>query len=110
MPGTSSAPDPPRYLKDPLEFIRINAIHDRLQEATVNNDRHWVQDRFVTEHNLRKIWNGGLLTGVLEALGYEDNTVLYCTVVISNGMLNSAPGTSFKHDSIASHLLSLQMH
>jgi hypothetical protein len=73
VPGTSSTSDSPRYLKDPLEFIRVNAIRDRLQEVTVNNDRDSIQDRFITEHSLRKIWNGGLLTGLLEVLGYEDN-------------------------------------
>ena len=72
VPGTSSASDSPLY-KDLLEFIRVNAIRDRLQEATVNNDRDSIQDRFITEYSLRKIWNGGLLRGLLEVLGYEDN-------------------------------------
>jgi hypothetical protein len=76
MPRTSSASDLSRYLKDPLEFIRVNAIRDRLQEATVNTDCDSIQDRFITEHSLRKIWNGGLLTGFLEALGYEDNVLV----------------------------------
>jgi hypothetical protein len=41
--------------------------------VTVNSDRDSIQDSFITEHSLRKIWNGGLLTGLLEILGYEDN-------------------------------------
>jgi hypothetical protein len=51
--------------------------------VTVNSDRDSIQDRFITEHSLRKIWNGGLLTGLLQVLGYDEDNGLVGDVLMN---------------------------
>ena len=79
-PRLNISPAAPSFLQEPLDFLRVNNILDKLGEATIN--RETPQHGFISQQSLLKIWKGGVLAGFLMTLGYGNNPALVDNVLM----------------------------